>query len=74
MQRFDEDIIVVLSVMFLFYSAGSGLHVELKVEKKALLVGETIKVNCVAKGSDLLEQHWKYPGRIVRDKYFNYLS
>lgn len=57
-----------------FYLAGSGLHVELKAEKKALLVGETIRVNCVAKGSDLLEQHWKYPGRIVRDKSFNNLS
>ncbi|XP_027001962.2 platelet-derived growth factor receptor alpha isoform X1 [Tachysurus fulvidraco] len=43
----------------------SGVHVELKAEKKALLVGETLVVNCVAKGSDLLEQQWKYPGKMA---------
>lgn len=45
------------------------MYVELKAEKKALLVGETLVVNCVAKGSDLLEQQWKYPGKMVRDRY-----
>ncbi|MCJ8743547.1 hypothetical protein PDJAM_G00095280 [Pangasius djambal] len=44
---------------------GSGLHVEMKAEKKALLVGETLIVNCVAKGSDLLDQQWKYPGKMA---------
>ncbi|KAI5090427.1 platelet-derived growth factor receptor alpha [Silurus meridionalis] len=45
------------------WTGGSGLHVDLKIEKKALLVGETITVNCIAKGSDLLDQQWKYPGK-----------
>lgn len=40
---------------------------ELKAEKKALLVGETLTVNCIARGSDLLEQQWKYPGKVIRD-------
>ncbi|KAG7316741.1 hypothetical protein KOW79_020282 [Hemibagrus wyckioides] len=44
---------------------GLGVHVELKAEKKALLVGESLIVNCVAKGSDLLEQQWKYPGKMA---------
>ncbi|XP_062858175.1 platelet-derived growth factor receptor alpha isoform X2 [Trichomycterus rosablanca] len=44
---------------------GLGLQLELKAEKKALLVGETITVNCVAKGSDILENIWKYPGKIL---------
>ncbi|KAM9435321.1 platelet-derived growth factor receptor alpha isoform 1-T4 [Clarias gariepinus] len=49
------------------WTGGSGLHVELKAEKKALLVGETLTVNCIARGSDLLEQQWKYPGKVIRD-------
>ncbi|KAF4070920.1 hypothetical protein AMELA_G00279030 [Ameiurus melas] len=47
------------------WTVGSGLHVELKAEKKALLVGETLTVNCVANGSDLLDQQWKYPGKMA---------
>ncbi|KAB5539700.1 hypothetical protein PHYPO_G00092030 [Pangasianodon hypophthalmus] len=47
------------------WTGGSGLHVEMKAEKKALLVGETLIVNCVAKGSDLLDQQWKYPGKMA---------
>lgn len=46
-------------------SVGPELRVELKAEKKALLVGETITVDCVAKGSEMLEDHWKYPGKLV---------
>uniref|UniRef100_A0A8C1IHG4 Platelet-derived growth factor receptor alpha n=1 Tax=Cyprinus carpio TaxID=7962 RepID=A0A8C1IHG4_CYPCA len=34
-------------------------------EKKALLVGETITVDCVARGSEMLEDHWKYPGKLA---------
>lgn len=44
---------------------GLDLHIELKAEKKALLVGQTISVNCVAKGSEMLEDHWKYPGKLA---------
>lgn len=44
---------------------GPELRVELKAEKKALLVGETITVDCVARGSEMLEDHWKYPGKLV---------
>ncbi|XP_022520156.2 platelet-derived growth factor receptor alpha [Astyanax mexicanus] len=43
----------------------SELHIDLKAEKKALLVGQTITVNCVAKGSEMLEDHWKYPGKLA---------
>uniref|UniRef100_A0A8C1IHL8 Platelet-derived growth factor receptor alpha n=1 Tax=Cyprinus carpio TaxID=7962 RepID=A0A8C1IHL8_CYPCA len=32
---------------------------------KALLVGETITVDCVARGSEMLEDHWKYPGKLT---------
>lgn len=44
------------------------MRVELRAEKKALLVGETITVDCVARGSEMLEDHWKYPGKLVRGK------
>uniref|UniRef100_A0A673M7M5 Platelet-derived growth factor receptor alpha n=1 Tax=Sinocyclocheilus rhinocerous TaxID=307959 RepID=A0A673M7M5_9TELE len=44
--------------------AGSDLRVELRAEKTALLVGETITVDCVARGSEMLEDHWKYPGKL----------
>lgn len=46
---------------------GSDLSVELRAEKKALLVGETITVDCVARGSEMLEDHWKYPGKLVKN-------
>ncbi|KAL6486112.1 hypothetical protein MHYP_G00055040 [Metynnis hypsauchen] len=44
------------------WAGGPELQIELKAEKKALLVGETLTVNCVAKGSEMLEDRWKYPG------------
>lgn len=47
-------------------SGGAGLHVELTAKRTALLVGDTITVTCVARGSEILEDHWKYPGKVVR--------
>uniref|UniRef100_A0A669BRY4 receptor protein-tyrosine kinase n=1 Tax=Oreochromis niloticus TaxID=8128 RepID=A0A669BRY4_ORENI len=41
------------------------LDVELTAKKTALLVGDTITVTCVARGSEILEDHWKYPGKLV---------
>uniref|UniRef100_A0A8C2DAG6 Platelet-derived growth factor receptor alpha n=1 Tax=Cyprinus carpio TaxID=7962 RepID=A0A8C2DAG6_CYPCA len=38
---------------------------ELRAEKKSLLVGETITVDCVARNSEILEDHWKYPGKLA---------
>uniref|UniRef100_A0A8C1DY07 Platelet-derived growth factor receptor alpha n=1 Tax=Cyprinus carpio carpio TaxID=630221 RepID=A0A8C1DY07_CYPCA len=35
------------------WTGGSDLRVELRAEKKALLVGETITVDCVARGSEI---------------------
>uniref|UniRef100_A0A6Q2XR39 receptor protein-tyrosine kinase n=1 Tax=Esox lucius TaxID=8010 RepID=A0A6Q2XR39_ESOLU len=47
--------------------AGMDLRVELKAQKTALLVGDTITVTCVARGSEILDDHWKYPGKLVSD-------
>uniref|UniRef100_A0AAQ5XSM5 Platelet-derived growth factor receptor alpha n=1 Tax=Amphiprion ocellaris TaxID=80972 RepID=A0AAQ5XSM5_AMPOC len=47
---------------------GAALHVELTAKRTALLVGETITVTCLARGSEILEDHWKYPGKLVRVK------
>ncbi|KAK7133193.1 hypothetical protein R3I94_015161 [Phoxinus phoxinus] len=47
------------------WTGGSDLRVELRAEKKALLAGETITVDCVARGSMMLEDHWKYPGKLA---------
>uniref|UniRef100_A0A4W4GYS8 Platelet-derived growth factor receptor alpha n=1 Tax=Electrophorus electricus TaxID=8005 RepID=A0A4W4GYS8_ELEEL len=47
------------------WTGGSGLRVELNTDRKALLLGETLTVSCVAKGSEMLEDHWKYPGKLV---------
>ncbi|KAI4828770.1 hypothetical protein KUCAC02_022846 [Chaenocephalus aceratus] len=44
------------------WTGGAALHVELTAKRTALLVGETITVNCLARGSEILEDHWKYPG------------
>uniref|UniRef100_H3BZA2 Platelet-derived growth factor receptor alpha n=1 Tax=Tetraodon nigroviridis TaxID=99883 RepID=H3BZA2_TETNG len=44
---------------------GSGLHVELTAKRTVLLVGDTITVNCLARGSEILEDHWKYPGKVT---------
>ncbi|KAK7889609.1 hypothetical protein WMY93_025169 [Mugilogobius chulae] len=46
------------------YVPGSALNVELSARRTALLVGETITVSCLAKGSQILEDHWKYPGKL----------
>ncbi|XP_055021037.1 platelet-derived growth factor receptor alpha [Boleophthalmus pectinirostris] len=46
-------------------TVGSALHVELSARRTALLVGETINVTCLAKGSQVLEDHWKYPGKLA---------
>lgn len=29
-------------------------------------MGDTITVTCLARGSEILEDHWKYPGKLVR--------
>uniref|UniRef100_A0A668A048 Platelet-derived growth factor receptor alpha n=1 Tax=Myripristis murdjan TaxID=586833 RepID=A0A668A048_9TELE len=47
------------------WAGGSELHVELTAQRTALLVGDTIMVNCVARGSEILEDHWKYPGKLA---------
>uniref|UniRef100_A0A1A8UQB2 Platelet-derived growth factor receptor alpha n=1 Tax=Nothobranchius furzeri TaxID=105023 RepID=A0A1A8UQB2_NOTFU len=41
------------------------LHVELSAKKTALMVGDTIVVNCLARGPEMLEDHWKYPGKLA---------
>uniref|UniRef100_A0A8C5CNK9 receptor protein-tyrosine kinase n=1 Tax=Gadus morhua TaxID=8049 RepID=A0A8C5CNK9_GADMO len=46
----------------------SDLHVELKAQRTALLVGETLNISCIAHGPNLLEDHWKYPGKLVRQR------
>ncbi|XP_076008962.1 platelet-derived growth factor receptor alpha [Genypterus blacodes] len=47
------------------WAGGSELHIELTAQRTALLVGETIAVNCVARGSEILEDQWKYPGKMA---------
>lgn len=47
------------------WAGGAALHVELTAKRTALLVGETITVTCVAQGSEILEDRWKYPGRLA---------
>uniref|UniRef100_A0A8C6UJD5 Platelet-derived growth factor receptor alpha n=1 Tax=Neogobius melanostomus TaxID=47308 RepID=A0A8C6UJD5_9GOBI len=42
----------------------SDLHVEMSAKRTALLVGETITVSCLAKGPKILEDYWKYPGKL----------
>ncbi|XP_066575984.1 platelet-derived growth factor receptor alpha [Amia ocellicauda] len=42
----------------------SELQVDLEVTKTAMLVGDTITVTCVTKGSEMLEDYWKYPGKM----------
>uniref|UniRef100_A0A8C2ZSN5 Platelet-derived growth factor receptor alpha n=1 Tax=Cyclopterus lumpus TaxID=8103 RepID=A0A8C2ZSN5_CYCLU len=48
------------------WAGGAALHVELTAERTALLVGDTVTVTCLARGSEILEDHWKYPGKLVR--------
>lgn len=50
---------------------GGGLHVELTAKQTALLVGDTITVTCLAQGSEILDDHWKYPGKAVRTERRN---
>ncbi|XP_063057400.1 platelet-derived growth factor receptor alpha isoform X2 [Engraulis encrasicolus] len=45
-------------------SGASELQVELEAKRTALFVGETLTVNCIAKGKEILDDHWKYPGRM----------
>ncbi|XP_054458592.1 platelet-derived growth factor receptor alpha [Anoplopoma fimbria] len=45
--------------------AGGSLHVELMAQRSALLLGDTIVVTCLARGSEILEDHWKYPGKLA---------
>ncbi|XP_037627127.1 platelet-derived growth factor receptor alpha [Sebastes umbrosus] len=47
------------------WTGGAALHVELTAKRTALLVGDTITVTCVARGSEILEDHWKYPGKLA---------
>ncbi|TRY94941.1 hypothetical protein DNTS_013092 [Danionella cerebrum] len=47
------------------WTVGFELQVDLRAEKKVLLQGETITVHCVAKGKEMLEDHWKYPGKLA---------
>lgn len=41
------------------------LHVELTAKRTALLVGDTLTVTCLARGSLILDDHWKYPGKVT---------
>ncbi|KAE8294515.1 Platelet-derived growth factor receptor alpha [Larimichthys crocea] len=47
------------------WTGGAALHVELTAKRTALLVGDTITVTCLARGSEILEDHWKYPGKVA---------
>ncbi|CAL8255198.1 unnamed protein product [Merluccius merluccius] len=47
------------------FPPGSDLHVELKAQRTALLVGDTLNISCIAHGPDLLDIHWKYPGMLA---------
>ncbi|XP_027146144.1 platelet-derived growth factor receptor alpha isoform X2 [Larimichthys crocea] len=47
------------------WTGDAALHVELTAKRTALLVGDTITVTCLARGSEILEDHWKYPGKVA---------
>ncbi|KAM9796349.1 platelet-derived growth factor receptor alpha [Syngnathus typhle] len=47
------------------WTGGGALHVELAAKRTALLVGDPITVTCLARGSEILEDHWKYPGKVA---------
>uniref|UniRef100_A0A8C9VVK7 receptor protein-tyrosine kinase n=1 Tax=Scleropages formosus TaxID=113540 RepID=A0A8C9VVK7_SCLFO len=36
------------------------------VDRTAVRAGESLLVTCVARGKEILEDHWKYPGKMVR--------
>lgn len=50
---------------YIVHGSTDELDVELTAKKTALLVGDTITVTCVARGSEILEDHWKYPGKLA---------
>ncbi|MGH0125397.1 UNVERIFIED_CONTAM: hypothetical protein FKN15_028333 [Acipenser sinensis] len=43
----------------------SELHVELEAPKTVVMEGEPIIITCIARGSEMLEDHWKYPGKLA---------
>ncbi|KAK9518941.1 hypothetical protein VZT92_021706 [Zoarces viviparus] len=47
------------------WAGGAALHVELTAKRTALLVGDAITVTCLARGSEILEDRWKYPGKLA---------
>ncbi|KAM9761907.1 platelet-derived growth factor receptor alpha [Menidia menidia] len=47
------------------WTADTALQVELTAKRTALLVGDTITVSCLARGAEILEDHWKYPGKMA---------
>uniref|UniRef100_A0A8C4XAJ0 Platelet-derived growth factor receptor alpha n=1 Tax=Erpetoichthys calabaricus TaxID=27687 RepID=A0A8C4XAJ0_ERPCA len=40
-----------------------GLKVDLQVDNIVVMEGEPITITCVARGSEMLEDFWKYPGK-----------
>ncbi|XP_072568564.1 platelet-derived growth factor receptor alpha [Paramormyrops kingsleyae] len=46
------------------WTTNDDLQVELRVEHTALLVGQKLVVSCIARGSEMLEDLWKYPGKM----------
>ncbi|XP_028300005.1 platelet-derived growth factor receptor alpha isoform X2 [Gouania willdenowi] len=47
------------------WTGGAALHVELTAKRTALLVGDALTITCLARGSEILEDHWKYPGKLA---------
>ncbi|KAM8889495.1 platelet-derived growth factor receptor alpha [Synchiropus picturatus] len=47
------------------WTGSAELKVELLAKRTALLVGDTLTVTCVARGSEILDDHWKYPGKLA---------
>ncbi|XP_018588678.1 platelet-derived growth factor receptor alpha isoform X2 [Scleropages formosus] len=43
----------------------SDLKVDLQVDRTAVRAGESLLVTCVARGKEILEDHWKYPGKMA---------
>lgn len=65
MNFFDQDLPLHHHFNLIKCCITDELDVELTAKKTALLVGDTITVTCVARGSEILEDHWKYPGKLV---------
>ncbi|MED6292932.1 hypothetical protein CHARACLAT_005637 [Characodon lateralis] len=51
------------SEQYIVHDSIDILQVELSAKRTALLVGDTIIVNCLAQGPYLLEDNWKFPGK-----------